>query len=54
MSSDDHIAELSRRHRAIDKEIDAEKAHPAADPVKLSALKRRKLVVKDEMAKLRH
>ena len=53
MSSDGHFAELNRRHRAIDKQIDAEKAHPGADPVKLSALKRKKLFLKDEMAKLR-
>ena len=54
MSLQGHIAELSRRHQSIDKQIEAEKAHPGCDPVKLSELKRKKLVLKDEMAKLRH
>ena len=54
MSLQGHIAELSRRHQLIDKQIEAEKTHPASDPVKLTELKRRKLVLKDEMVKLRH
>jgi hypothetical protein len=54
MSLQGHIAELSRRHQTIDKQIEAEKTHPACDPVKLSELKRKKLVLKDEMAKLKH
>ena len=54
MSLQGHIAELSRRHQSIDKQIEAEKTHPACDPVKLSELKRKKLVLKDEMAKLGH
>ena len=54
MSLQGHIAELSRRHQTIDKQIEMEKTHPAADPIKLSELKRKKLLLKDEMAKLRH
>ena len=54
MSLQGHIAELSRRHQVIDKQIEAEKIHPASDPVKLSELKRKKLLLKDEMAKFRH
>ncbi len=54
MSLQGHIAELSRRHQVIDRQIEAEKTHPACDPVKLTELKRKKLILKDEMAKLRH
>ena len=54
MSLQGHIAELSRRHQVIDKQLEAEKAHPACDPFKLSELKRKKLLLKDEMAKLKH
>ncbi|MGI3899417.1 MAG: DUF465 domain-containing protein [Janthinobacterium lividum] len=54
MSLQGHIAELDRRHQTIDKQIEAEKAYPATDPIKLSELKRKKLLLKDEMTKLRH
>jgi hypothetical protein len=54
MSLQGHIAELTRRHQVIDKQIETEKARPATDPVKLSELKRRKLQLKDEMSKLQH
>ena len=54
MSLQGHIAELNRRHQTIDRQIEAEKAHPACDFVRLSELKRKKLGLKDEMAKLRH
>ena len=54
MSLQGHIAELSRRHQTIDKQIEAEKTHPSCDSVRLSELKRKKLLLKDEMAKLKH
>jgi hypothetical protein len=47
-----HVAELQRRHDALDLEIAKEWAHPGADEVKLAELKRRKLQLKDEIAKL--
>ena len=54
MSSQDQIAELSRRHRVIDRQIEVERGHRAPDLAKLSELKRKKLHLKDEMAKLGH
>jgi len=54
MSLNGHIAELTRRHQVIDKQIETEKARPATDPVKLTELKRKKLQLKDEMTKLQH
>ena len=53
MSMQGHIAELSRRHQMIEKQIESERTHPATDTAKLAELKRKKLHLKDEMAKLR-
>jgi hypothetical protein len=48
-----HLAALERRHRALKREICAELLHPSWDDLKLAELKRRKLLVKDEIACLR-
>ena len=53
MSLQNHLIELVRRHHALDREIDRERLCPAADATKVAAMKRRKLVLKDEIAKLR-
>jgi hypothetical protein len=52
MSRETHLAALEQRHEALDKEIAMELVHPARDDLKLSELKRRKLQLKDEIAKL--
>ncbi len=52
MPMQSHLAELQRRHDALDREIEKEWAHPGADDVRLAELKRRKLQLKDEIAKL--
>jgi len=54
MSLEAHLAELERRHQALKIAIEAEKAHPAADDMKLAELKRKKLSIKDEIEKLKH
>ena len=48
------LAELEQRHRAIETEVTEMMAHPAADDLKVAELKRRKLQLKDEIARLRH
>ncbi|WP_298429344.1 DUF465 domain-containing protein [Rhodoblastus sp.] len=53
MSLQSHLAELERRHMALQREIEKEELHPAVDELKLHELKRRKLVLKDEISKLR-
>ena len=53
MSLQNHLSELERRHLSLDREIEKERLHPAADPTKVAELKRKKLVLKDEIAKLR-
>ncbi|MET0631591.1 MAG: DUF465 domain-containing protein [Xanthobacteraceae bacterium] len=53
MSLEAHLAELQRRHRALEDEINEARAHPSIDGLKIVELKRRKLLVKDEMTRLR-
>src|SRR6185312_14187679 len=52
MPMQSHLIELQRRHDALDHEIARESTHPSIDEVKLAELKRRKLQIKDEIAKL--
>lgn len=54
MSIEAHLAELQRRHRALEAEINEARAHPSVDDLQIVALKRRKLLVKDEIARLQH
>jgi hypothetical protein len=53
MSMQAHLAELERRHQALEQEISEALAHPSVDGLKIAELKRRKLQVKDEIARLR-
>lgn len=52
MSVQSHLDELKRRHAAIQQEINRELAHPGSDQLRLAELKRKKLVLKDEMRRL--
>lgn len=47
------LVELEARHRALEAEIDEALSHPSADDLMVAELKRRKLQVKDEIARLR-
>ena len=52
MSIQTHLAELERRHQALEQEIFEAQTHPATDDLKIAELKRRKLQVKDEIVRL--
>lgn len=54
MSLQGHIAELSRRHQSLEKQIETERLRPSSDPLKIVELKRKKLQVKDEMERMQH
>lgn len=54
MSLESHLAELERRHQALKREIEEAQTHPGIDDLEIAALKRRKLQLKDEIAKIRH
>jgi hypothetical protein len=53
MSIQAHLAELEKRHQALEQEINEAQMHPSVDNLKVAELKRRKLQVKDEIARLR-
>jgi hypothetical protein len=53
MSMETHLAELNRRHQALEQQLDEARAHPSVDDLTIVELKRRKLQVKDEIARLR-
>ncbi|WP_019998223.1 YdcH family protein [Aureimonas ureilytica] len=53
MSLDAHLATLQQRHSALEQELVAAKAKPAISDAELQDLKRRKLLLKDEMERLR-
>lgn len=53
MSMQSHLAELERRHEALEREINDAVLHPSTDDLKIAELKRKKLLVKDEIVRLR-
>lgn len=54
MAIQSHLAELERRHQALEDELSEAIQHPSIDDLKIAELKRRKLYVKDEIARLKH
>jgi len=54
MAIESHLAELEKRHQALEQEITEALTHPSSDGLKIAELKRRKLHVKDEIARLRN
>jgi hypothetical protein len=54
MSMEAHLAELERKHQALENELADAMAHPSVDDITIAELKRRKLQVKDEIARLKH
>jgi hypothetical protein len=53
MATPTQLSELEQRHRALEDEITEALQHPSTDQFKLAELKRRKLHVKDQIARLR-
>ena len=53
MTLQSHLAELERRHHALEAELEKELVHPGTDDLKLCALKKQKLRLKDEIERLR-
>jgi hypothetical protein len=54
MSMQSHLAELEKKHQALESEINDCLTHPAVDDLMVVELKRRKLHLKDEIERLRH
>ena len=53
MSIQSHLAELERKHQALESELADALAHPSVDDMTIADLKRRMLQVKDEIARLK-
>ena len=47
-----HLAELSEKHRSLERQIEEELSRPGADDLEILKLKKEKLRIKDEMVKL--
>ena len=54
MTIKEHLAELERQHKALDHEIAEALEHGSIDDLKIKELKYRKLMLKDEIERLRH
>lgn len=51
MTTEGHLAALERRHRELKRQIETEMSHLTRDDLLIAALKRKKLEVKDELAR---
>ena len=49
MTTEGHVAALERRHQELDRQIQTELQNTRFDDLAVSALKRKKLEVKDEL-----
>jgi len=53
MSAVPHLAELTEKHRLLERKIEEELARPAVDSIKVSSLKLEKLRLKDQITRLK-
>jgi hypothetical protein len=53
MAIQSHLVELEKRHRALETELNEALIHPSTDDLLIVELKRKKLHVKDEIARLK-
>lgn len=54
MSMQSHLAELEKKHRALEEKLHDALTHPGTGDAEILELKRRKLKVKDEISRLKH
>jgi hypothetical protein len=48
-----HLVELERKHKVLENELHQALLHPSTDDLRIVELKRRKLMVKDEIERLK-
>ena len=53
MTMQAHLSELERKHRALEDELADAMVHPSTDDLRIVELKRKKLMVKEEIERLR-
>ncbi|WJR77520.1 DUF465 domain-containing protein [Bradyrhizobium sp. NP1] len=49
-----HLVELERKHKSLEHELHEALVHLSTDDLQIVELKRRKLMVKDQIERLRH
>lgn len=54
MSLDGHLAELTEKHRLLDRQISDELGRPGSDDLQIRRLKREKLKIKEQIERLKH
>ncbi len=54
MSTESHIVQLREKHANLKQQIDVEIHRPEPDSIRISDLKKQKLRIKDEIARLEH
>jgi hypothetical protein len=52
MTTEAHLSALETRHHRLDDEISGEMLRPSPDQIRLTSLKREKLRIKEEIARL--
>lgn len=52
MSLQTHLSQLNRKHEALEREIHEATRRPSEDDLHIAELKRRKLLLKDEIRRL--
>ena len=54
MPLQNHLTELERKHQALERELQSAVNHPSMDDTRLVELKRKKLMLKDEINRLKN
>ena len=52
MSLNSHIQELRKKHEVLSRQVETESRNPGSDSLELTALKKRKLAIKQQIARL--
>jgi hypothetical protein len=52
MSASSHLSQLRQKHEALSKMIEEEQQRPGSDDLQITAMKRQKLLLKEEITRL--
>ena len=52
MSAPSHLIQLRQKHEALSRKIEDEQQRPGSDDLQVTAMKRQKLLLKEEITKL--
>lgn len=54
MSISSHLTELKRKHETLSQQVEAAQRSPSSDDLSIAELKKRKLLLKEEISRLAH